>query len=214
MTISKRKEFRDAWDRPNGPLGNGWRSANDDHPRWWDPIGLYQGSPVNTRPDLGPIAQPDNAGGRSAAYQDFGKEYGDNFRVGLTWNGKHHAPAGPLACINLDDPDWALTFVFEPEIYGGTYVLWAMGRQPHQIRVVAAKAGKHANGVPQYFEMRVRKGAVTCFADQDEILASPIPAGLVGATRHGFCLDVNPVPGRPANVEVIKGPFVLAPLCE
>ncbi|MCA9158520.1 MAG: hypothetical protein KDA72_09345, partial [Planctomycetales bacterium] len=67
--------FEDDWKRPNGPLGNGWKSAHDDHPNWWDPLEIRQAAPVNTNPDKGPIVQPDNAAGRTAAYRDFGPAY-------------------------------------------------------------------------------------------------------------------------------------------
>jgi hypothetical protein len=207
--------FKDDWKRPNGPLGNGWHSAHDDHPNWWDPLELRNAAPVNTNPDKGAIGQPDNAAGRTAAYQDFGPDYADNFTIGTWWNGKHHAHGFPIACINLENPDWGLAFCYEPQIAGGVYVLWAMGRQPHQIKVVkgkGAKGVKHMDGTPVFLEMRVNGGAVTCLADGRQILTSPIPAALVGATVHGFGLDVNPVPARPPNVKVISGPFVIAPL--
>lgn len=205
--------FKDDWKRPNGPLGNGWRSAHDDHHNWWDRLELHEAAPVNTNPDKGPIVQPNNAAGRVAAYRDFGPDYADGFSLGTWWNGKHHAVGFPIACINLDHPDWGLAFCYEPEIAGGIYVLWAMGRQPHQIRVVkGAPGGKHSDGTPIFLEMRVKGDTITCLADGREILTSPIPAALVGATTHGFGLDVNPVPGRPPNVKVISGPFVIAPL--
>jgi hypothetical protein len=208
--------FQDDWKRPDGPLGNGWCSAHDDHSKWWDPLELYEGTPVNTNPDQGPIAQPDNAAGRTAAYRDFGPESADNFTVGTWWNGKHHAVAAPVACINLDEPDWGLAFCYEPQIAGGVYVLWALGRRPNEIRVVKAGPGqkkeKHRDGVPMFLEMHVRGENVTCLADGEEVLTSPIPEALRGSKTHGFCLDVNPVPGRPPRVKVIGGPFVIAPL--
>ncbi len=205
--------FEDDWKRPNGPLGNGWNSAHDDHPNWWDPLEIRKAAPVNTNPDKGPIVQPDNAAGRTAAYHDFGPAYADNFTIGTWWNGKHHAVGFPIACINLENPDWGLAFCYEPQIAGGVYVLWAMGRQPHQIRVVKSASGpKHTDGTRMFLEMRVNGGSMTCMADGQEVLASPIPAELAGSTVHGFGVDVNPVPGRPPNVEVISGPFVIAPL--
>ncbi|MEZ6082209.1 MAG: hypothetical protein R3C56_43000 [Pirellulaceae bacterium] len=68
---------------------------------------IRKAAPVNTNPDKGPIVQPDNAAGRTAAYRDFGPAYADNFTIGTWWNGKHHAVGFPIACINLDNPDWA-----------------------------------------------------------------------------------------------------------
>jgi hypothetical protein len=207
------KGLRDDWKRADGPLGNGWRTAHSDKANWWDPLEIRNAAPVNTDPDQGPIAQPDNAAGRAAAYQDFGRDYADNFNIRIHWNGKHQAVGFPIACINLKDPDWGLAFCYEPGILGGVYVLWAMGRQPSEIRVVkGAPGGKHVDGEAMILEMRVQGGTVTCMADGKEILKSPIPKALVGATTHGFGLDVNPVPGRPPNVEVINGPFVIAPL--
>ena len=207
------KGFTDDWKRANGLLGNGWRSAHDDKRTWWDPVELRNAAPVNTNPDKGPIAQPNNAAGRVAAYRDFGRGYADNFTVGVWWNGKHQAVGFPIACINLENPDWGLAFCYEPQLFGGHYVLWALGRQPNQIRVVKVATGpKHADGKPMFLEMRVQGDKVKCLADGKEILESPVPKSLVGSTIHGFGLDVNPVPGRRPNVEVINGPFVLAPL--
>ena len=62
------------------------------------------------------------------------------------------------------------------------------------------------------FEMHIRGRMVTCFADDGEILTTAIPEALADSTIHGFGLDVNPVPNRPPNVEVISGPFWIAPL--
>ena len=136
----------------------------------------------------------------------------------MQWNGEHEAVGFPIACINHDDPDWGLAFCYEAQIWGGAYVLWAMGRRPDQIRVVRsagggknAPGGKHVEGTPMFLEMRVQGNTVTCLANGNEILKSPIPKALVGSTTHGFGLDVNLVPGRPANFEVIDGPFVIAP---
>jgi hypothetical protein len=212
-TAATTEGFRDDWKRPNGPLGNGWRSAHDDHPNWWDPLELHDGAPVNTDPDKGPIVQPNNAAGRVAAYRDFGPQYADDTDIGVWWNGRHQAPGFPIACINLENSDWGLAFCYEPKIAGGVYVLWALGRSPDKIRVVKAAAGeKHADGTPLFLSMHVKGDAITCLAGDKVILTSPIPPALVGSTTHGFGLDVNPVPGRPTNVEVINGPFVIAPL--
>jgi hypothetical protein len=176
-------------------------------------MGLRNGTPVNIQPDLGPIVQPDNSGGRASAYQDFGSTYADSFRIGIWWNGRHHAPGFPIACINLKEPDWGLAFCYEPEIQGGTYVLWALGRRPDEIRVVHSAAGPpHVDGKPMYFEMHVKRAMASCFADDREILTAAIPEGLVGSTIHGFGLDVNPVPSRPPNQEVLCGPFSIIPL--
>ena len=205
--------FVDRWDRDDGPLGNGWRSTHDDHPRWWDLLELRGHLPVNIRPDHGPIVQPDNSGGRASAYRDFGAAFSDDFSIGVSWNGRHQAPGCPVACINLEDPDWGLAFCYEPEIEGGAYILWALGRQPNNIRVVqSAKGPSHADGAPMYFEMQVHKGAVRCLADDGEILTAAIPPALVGSTIHGVLVDVNPVPGRLADVEVIDGPFTISKL--
>jgi feruloyl esterase len=210
-TVSR---FVDDWKRPDGPLGNGWRLAHDDHPTWWDRLELHGGVPVNPDPDKGPIAKANNSGARGAAYRDFGPDYANDFTIGTRWNGKHHAVGCAVACINLDDPDWGLAFCYEPNIVGGVYVLWALGRRPDQIRVVKAagdpKGKKHVDGEPMLLEMRVTGNVVTCLADGREILTSPIPPALVGSTTHGFVIDVNPVPDRPPHVEVISGPFHLA----
>ena len=189
-----------------------------DKPNWWDPLVLRGGVPVNPKPDKGAAGQPNNPGARAVAYQDFGPEYADNFTVGVQWNGEHGAVGFPIACINHDDPDWGLAFCYEMQIWGGAYVLWAMGRRPDQIRVVRSAGrwkertwrqarGRHAH-VPRN---GVQGNTVTCLANGNEILKSPIPKALVGSTTHGFGLDVNLVPGRPANFEVIDGPFVIAP---
>jgi hypothetical protein len=207
--------FVDRWDREDGPLGNGWRSAHEIHERWWDPLELRDGTPVNTHPDLGPIVQPNNSGGRASAYQDFGSTYADNFRIGIWWNGRHHAPGFPVACIDLNEPDWGLAFCYEPEIEGGVYVLWALGRRPDEIRIVDSKKGpSHVDGRPMCFEMHVRASTISCFADDREILTAAVPEALAGSTIHGFGLDVNPVPDRPPNLEVISGPFSLTPLAD
>jgi len=208
--------FRDDWQRTNGMLGNGWVSAHDAHRHWWDPLALFDESPVNTDPDKGKIGQPDNAAGRTAAYQDFGAAYADGFSVSTWWNGKHQAVAFPVVCISPEDPDWGLAFCYEPEIAGGVWVLWALGRQPHQIRLIRAGtlpgSAKHTDGTRMLLEMCVSGNTVTCLSDGKEILQHAIPAALRGSTMHGFGLDVNPVPGRPPNVHVLDGPFIIRPL--
>ena len=201
--------FRDDWNRPDGPIGNGWRSSHADHKSWWDPMELRSYKPVNIDPDHGPIVQPRNSGGRAAAYKNFGEAYADRVRIGILWNGNHQAPGFPVACINHDDPNWGLAFCFEPDIAGGIYALWAMGRRPDQIKLLHSKPGNHNDGQPMHFSLQVASGTITCFADDKEILAFPIPASLVGSGAHGFGLDVNPVPGRPPNIEVISGPFTI-----
>lgn len=206
------KSLTDDWKRPDGPLGNGWKSAHDDHPKWWDQIAIHQGKPVNVKPDQGKIAQPDNSGARCAAYQDFGPKYADNFSIGTWWNGKHEAVGCTTACVNLEHPDWGLAFCYEPLIAGGVFVLWAMGRRPNEIRVLKAGGSvgaRHVNGTKMFLEMQVRGAEVTCLADEKEILKNEIPKPLLGSSIHGVIIDVNPSPGRPANKEVISGPFVL-----
>jgi hypothetical protein len=208
MTESGR--FVDSWDRADGPLNNGWRSTHEDAPAWWDPLELRGGSPVNICPDPGPIASPTGSGARATAYRDFGTNFCNHFCISVLWNGNHKAPGFPVACINRNHPDFGLAFCYEAEFMGGAYVLWALGRQPDEIRILAgAKGGDHTDSTPMWHRMRIENDRVTCFADDKEILSSSIPEALRGSSIHGFGLDVNPMEGRPANVPVLGAPFVI-----
>ena len=213
MDKQDKGRFTDDWNRSDGPIGNGWRSSHEDHGEWWDPLEVRGKIPVNINPDRGPIVQPHNSGGRASAYRDFGEAFVDRIRIGILWNGNHQAPGFPIACINSEDPNWGLAFCYEPEIAGGIYALWAMGRRPDQIKLLHSEPGDHRDGQSVFFEMKVSSDMVTCLADQKEILTYEIPAPLVGSSVHGFGLDVNPIPGRPPNVEVICGPFMIERDC-
>lgn len=203
--------FTDNWDRENGPLGNGWVSSHLENPSWWDPLELRNNSPVNTQPDQGPIVRPGNSGGRASAYRDFGTKFSDQFRLGIRWNGNHQAPAFPIACINADHTDWGLAFCYEPEIEHGVYVLWALGRRPDNIHIVKyAKGPDHSDGQSVLFEMEIDGTLVSCLVDGKRVLSTGIPEKLIGSHVHGFGLDVNPVPGRIADVEVIDGSFAIS----
>ncbi len=211
--MTKSGRIVDFWNRADGPLNNGWRSMHEDQAVWWDPVELRSGSPVNIDPDPGPIALPTGSGARAGAYRDFGTQFSNHFCVAVLWNGKHQAPGFPIACINSSHSDYGLAFCYEPEFSGGAYVLWALGRQPNEIRIVAAaKGGDHIDGTPMWHRMLIENGRVTCFADDQKILSSLIPDALRGSVIHGFGIDVNPIAGRPPNVPVLGGPFVIEAL--
>jgi hypothetical protein len=168
----------------------------------WHP-GFYGcGDFTNLEPDLGAIMQPNNSGARCGIYQESNDS---DVTVTATWSGDHSAGVGaPMVCVNPNDDDFGLAFVYEYELFGGTYVLWAMGRQPDDVRVVfAVNDPGHIDGAPIELAVRVSGSTVTCFADGGEILEDEVPLGLRASTMHGLAIDVNAAPGRSADLPVI-----------
>lgn len=188
-----------------------WRSCHHlpGASSWWDRCGIHNGWFTNLNPDQGAIAQPNNSGARCAVYQETGRA---NITVTTTWAGNHGGGVGgPMVCVDPDDNDFGLCFLYEYDLFDGTWVLWAMGRQPDDLRVVASlnDPDAHVDEVDMVVSMVVDDGEVRCYADDVLKITEDIPAGLVGSTLHGIAVDVNAAVGRPANLPVIQAPYTI-----
>jgi len=194
-------------------VSNRLRSAHTlpGQSNYWDVGGIVDGFYTNTNPDQGAIAQPDNPGGRCAFYEDTGAVDVD---VSVLWPGNYSTQGncGPIVCINPDVAAFGLCFYYEQLLFGGVYVVWLLGRQPSDITIHAfgaIGAGEHAEGDPLELKMSVRGDTVYCYANGNYRMACVIPAALQGSTLHGVSIDVNGVPGRPANLPVAVAPHTV-----
>ncbi len=172
---------------------------------WWNPCGVVNGFYTNLAPDDGDIMQPDVPGARAGMYQDTGVS---NVSVELVWRGFDRYQAGPMVCINPDASDFGIGFWYEKLIYGGTAVLWALGRQPSNIRMIAQKndSGYHASGSHMTLRMDVIGDVVKCYRDGVLMMTETVPAELVGSTIHGLSVDVNK-----ADPRLPRQPCAVAP---
>ena len=169
-------------------LRNNYRLPGQSN--WWNPCGIADGYFTNLAPDSGAIGQPDIPGARAGLYEDTGIV---NASVELTWNGVDHVGAGPAACINPDADDFGLGLWYENLLYGGTVVLWALGRQPSDIRIIALQndAGYHTTGTPVTLRLDVTGDVVKCYRDNELMITETVPAELAGSTIHGLSVDIN-----------------------
>jgi len=164
---------------------------------WWNPCGIADGYFTNLAPDSGATGQPDIPGARAGLYEDTGIV---NASVELTWNGVDHVGAGPAACINPDADDFGLGLWFENNIYGGVVALWALGRRPSDIRLIAtAPDAGYYSGQPIVLRMDVTGDIVKCYRDGDLMITETVPAELAGSAIHGLSVDVNGMSPRLPN---------------
>lgn len=177
---------------------------------WWNPAGIVSGHYTNLAPDDGAIAQPDVPGGRAALYMETEAE---DVTVSCTWNGVHAGGVGgPMACVVPSATEFALNFVYEHDLFSGTWVLWELGRQPDDIAALATfnEPGSHTDGADVELTIRVRGTEVTCLAGGVSKIVTTVPLSLRGSTLHGVALDVNAVTDRPPNLPVLLAPFRLS----
>lgn len=174
---------------------------------WWNPAGISGGYYTNLAPDGGAIAQPDNPGGRAALYIETGAE---EVTVSCTWNGVHAGGVGgPMACVVPSATEFGLSFVYEHDLFSGTWVLWELGRQPDDVAALATanEPGAHSDGVDIELSIQIRGTQVTCFAGGVSKIVSTVPVALRGSTLHGVAVDVNAVTDRPPNLPVLAAPL-------
>ena len=192
-----------------------WRSLRnlEGASTWWDKCGIVDGYITNLDPDQGAIGQPDNSGARGGLYYDTGYV---NTSVTVRTTGYRTVDGGgaPLVCINPDAPELGLTMYYEPDfVFGqGFWVLWNLGRQPSDISVISSFQEDIADGTPLEIEMVVGGDTVYCYGNGELKITSTIPVALQGSTLHGISIDVNSVPGRPANLPVIEYPPTVRPI--
>lgn len=177
---------------------------------WWNPAGVVGGYYTNLNPDDGAVAQSDVPGARAALYQESGIE---NVTVSCVWNGVHSGGVGgPLACVNFDASEFGLNFVYEHDLFGGTWVLWELGRQPSDIAALATtnEPAAHSDGVDIELAIEIRGTQATCYAGGVSKIVATVPVALRGSTIHGVAVDVNAVTNRPANLPILEAPFSLS----
>ena len=174
--------------------------------KWWNPCGVVNGYYTNLAPDDGPIGKPDNPGARAGLHENTGQK---NVSVEVVWYGNSQYGAGPTVCINPDAKDFGLGFWYEKLLYGGTLVLWALGRQPSDIRMIAClnDAGYHTDGTPVKLRMDVIGNSVKCYRDNELMITETVPDELVGSTIHGLSVDVNAAQPRQPNLPCAVAPY-------
>lgn len=188
-------------------------SAHGFYPDWWNRIGLNaEGNWANLDPDDAPIMQPDAPGGRSALIVATPWK---NVTVTCTWLGDHSkGVGGVLAHAEGSESHGGLSFCREPDLFGGLWVLWAIGTFPDEIYVIAATSGPpHADGTPAVLGITTIGSQVICTVDGEEVLSEIVPHGPGNSLHyHGLVIDVNTVPGRPAGLSVFADDLSITPI--
>mgnify|MGYP003404851997 FL=1 len=187
----------------------GRKSLRSNHlfsDKWWNPCGVVNRYYTNLAPDDGPIGKPENPGARAGLHENTGVK---NVSVEVVWCGNSQYGAGPTVCINPDAKDFGLGFWYEKLLYGGTLVLWALGRQPSDIRMIAClnDAGYHTDGAPVKLRMDVIGNSVKCYRDNELMITETVPDELVGSTIHGLSVDVNAAQPRQPNLPCAVAPY-------
>lgn len=209
-------QWIDAFNRPDGPLGNGWTDGHDWDPDVFEPTGILSGAVVCADPtarsgtyvDYGEVADPGVTmyHGIGCAWRDFGVT---TIRASYEWSGiwtePTHTEGGPLLHVTPGTPEHGIG-VWET-IVGSAAVLavatianppedWGHPSNP----VLDTAVVRHAEGQRRSVELRSNGTGVTCWLDGAQVrLATnglspvPIPANLVGSTLHGFCFDTHAV---------------------
>lgn len=189
-----------------------WRSAHrlTGASNWWNPMGVVSGHYANLAPDDGTPGQPDVPGARAALYQETGIS---EVTVSVTWPGVHaNGVGGPMVCVNPDADEFGLAFVYEHDLFSGTWVLWEMGRQPDDVAVLGSQndPGGHTDETAVQLSIEVRGTQATCRVDGVSKIVATIPVALQGSTIHGVIVDVNAVTDRPPNVPVLQAPYTFS----
>lgn len=187
-------------------------SAHHAYSDWWNPCGVHNGYWTNLAPDQAPIMQPDAPGGRAAAVQ--ATPWRD-VEVTVTWPGVHADGAGgPIIHAEGTEFHGGLAFCCEPELLGGLWVLWGIGLQPDGIVLLgAASAAAHVDGTPVVLGISLAGETVTCTVDGTPVIVEDFPHDDDDSLHfHGVVVDVNGVPGRPANVPVLVDDLTITPI--
>lgn len=187
-------------------------SAHHDFPDWWNPCGIVNGHWTNLAPDDAPIMQPDAPGGRSMAVMV--TPWAD-VEVTVTWPGVHADGAGgPIIHAEGTEFHGGLSFCYEPDLFAGLWVLWGIGLQPDEVVLLAASGSPaHVDGTPVVLGISLAGETVTCTVDGAPVIVEEFPHDDAGPMHyHGVVVDVNAVPGRPANLPVLVDDLTITPI--
>jgi hypothetical protein len=187
------------------------------HQNWFNPCGIVNGHYTNLNPDNEQAALRDNPGGRAYMFRETGAA---NVTLEVVWPGVHsedglayHGECGILACVDLANPAYGMGFNYESGF--GAWVLWgAVGREPYNIAmagysILDAQSEAWPSGTPATLRVEISGSSIVCKVDGVIKCSATIPAALVGMTKHGVYVDVNRVPGRPANLPGLVAPFTV-----
>lgn len=184
-----------------------WNSAHllPGQGDWWCAQGIVNGYWTILNPDDNPPMQTDAPGARSCFFEEYGMS---DVAIEATYVGHPESViGGPLFCVNPDDNDFGLVYCYESGLFDGTHVLWQVGRRPDQVSVLAsfAEPFAYAPEDPKHYRVTIEAGEVTCYCNGEEKLTATVPAGLLGATKHGVELDINSIANpRPKNLPLVE----------
>ncbi|HHW48736.1 MAG TPA: hypothetical protein GXX14_08995 [Clostridiaceae bacterium] len=208
------KEFIEMWEREDGELGNGWIDAYYENPKWWDQFKLVNGVPVTINPDRGLICQNYCSGARAAFYREFGPDFKSNFAASVVWCGVRPYEGTPLIHVNPEDDDFGIGAWYLSII--STMLIGFVGRSPDKLRIIDTVPVDHISGLKRRIEIRSTGDEFSVWISKTDIRDDAmmkvgrtykIPAGLIGATKHGAALDINQDYNRPANVPILLPPY-------
>jgi hypothetical protein len=202
-----------------------WVDAHSIYPAWFDEVEYRDDAWMIPDPDRGEIGVVTNSGARGAAWREFPSQLAGGFSASCMWTGQRPYEGSPLIHVNPDDANFGIglwPIADFAKLDSGpipTWLLGVIGRKPSEFDSLpkAWTRGEvdHVDGTPQRLELRSNGVEVSAWVDGSRILGPvAIPAGLLGSSRHGICLDVNQDPSRPAHVPVLSGPLLVESLGE
>jgi hypothetical protein len=197
-TASRADRFSDAFDRPPGPLGNGWTDAHTVVPPYQDQVGIVSGGVADVALQGARDIDPSSSGWRGAFYRDLAGST-DQVRVATTvylHPGQRTSGGGPLAFCVPDSEAWALGAWYDVGSFLNWYEFGLVGRRVEDYRWLDTCFAPHpTNGGTFELEIRASHGSAAVFANGERVCGPvPIPAELRSSTRHGGQMDIGSRP--------------------
>lgn len=197
-----------------------WTQGFDIDPVAFDELSVVNGYVTCANPDYGPNNSALFGAYHGCAFHDFGAGWEDDFEIELEWSALRPMEVSGLMHVVTSDTGFGAGLW--PGYFGPGNGFWLMGQigdsnanfamEPSSRFFNDAEDLKYS--MPWRFSPPVRiiqrcsGGKYTWCYDGTWInsLTMDVPAGLVGSTTHGFCIDGNQLDGvlgaggyRPAN---------------
>ena len=212
--------FADDFERKDAPqLGSPWTDCQQQTPSSYEPLGIYEGGVVVTKPKSRPgeyastpaskedIEAKKMVPGIGCAWVDTGAA---SVSVKIVWSGNHgvdhpppisHVEGTPLLYISPQHPRYGFG-AWISEVWGQSLIFAGyIASPPENFEVIAsAIIPEHTSGENRELEIRSQPGGTaTIWLDGEQVSFRegfglnplPIDPTMLGSTRHGFAVDAH-----------------------